>query len=270
MYLNKIISSIFLLILSLELGAQTTINFNQKNNTSANDKPVSSHKVLLIPFENKMYMSEIDHVINNHTNKLQKEIRWSFKDKIDEVLYRKFKTKYEVVSLVEDTLRNREELKMIYQGIGYRFDKIPDQKNYKPPQSDYKNEGKLKNGHIVATPNSTPRFMNAKIQDKSLLQRLNKKYKTDIFVFINQLDLKSSASKSDKFGAEKLRTATIHYTIFDLQEKEINSGVSECNFPRDENDPDKITTQYIEKAIEEIYQRVNKALNPVNSVITGK
>lgn len=215
-------------------------------------------------------MSEIDHVIYNETKKNQKEIRWSFQDKIDQVLYNKFKSKYEVKSLIEDTVKNSESLKMVFSGVGFRFDKVPDQKNYTAPKSDYKRDGKITNGQITANPDHSARFMNAKLQDKQLLQKLNKKFQTDVFIFINQLDIKSSSnSSSGSFGAEKLRNAVIHYTVFDVQGREINSGIAQCNFPKNQNDPDLITVNYIEKALQEIYVRVDKALNP-SSIVTGK
>jgi hypothetical protein len=174
-----------------------------------------------------------------------------------------------VVSLVEDTLKSNSYLKMIYSGIGYKYDKVPAQKDYQAPKSDYRQDGKVKNGQIISVVNKEPRFMNAKINDKLLLEKLNKKYQSDVFVFINQLDLKSAASDGDSFGSEKQRQAILHYTVFNLQGKELNSGIAECSFPKNQNDPDKISTSYLDKALNDIYSRVDKALNPV-STVTGK
>ena len=251
------------------IGAQTTISIDEPSPMRPSGKTVVKHKVLLVPFEYKMYMSEIDHLINAETRKSQREIRWSFQDKIDQVLYKQFKSKYEVKSLTEDTVSSRQDLNMIYRGVGYKFDRVPSQKNYKAPKSDYQREGKIQNGQISAETNHVPRFMNVKLQDKLLLQKLNKKYHTDVFVFINQLDIRSAPPTSAEFGAEKLRKAVVHYTVFDLQGKEINSGIAECQFPKSQNDPDKISVNYIVKALEDIYQRVDRVLNPVSSV-TGK
>jgi hypothetical protein len=121
----------FLLVFALIAGvfrAQTTIG-NDTSKTPLVKKPsTAKHKVLLIPFDNKMYMSEIDHVINAETKQNQNEIRWGFKDGIDEQLHKKLKSKYEVVSLMEDTAKNKKDLAMIYSGIGYKYDKVPSQK----------------------------------------------------------------------------------------------------------------------------------------------
>jgi hypothetical protein len=120
----------------------------------------------------------------------------------------------------------------------------------------------------MADVNNDSRFMNAKIQDKNMLATLNKKFKTDIFVFINELDLKGAPLTND-FNADKNRTAIIHYTVFNLLGKEINSGIVSVKFPKSANTPAKITSSYLAKALEEISARVDKAVNPP-ALVTGK
>lgn len=213
-------------------------------------------------------MSEIDHVINSETKQTQNQIRWDFKDGIDEALFKELKGKYDVVSLIEDTAKNKKEIAMVEAGVGYKFDKVPDQKNYKAPKSDYKQDAQVKNGQIVDEINNDRRFMNAKLKDKDLLLKLNKKFKTDVFVFINELDIKASEMSND-FNSDKSRTAVIHYTVFDLQGKEVNSGIVTTKFPKSQNNPSKISSAYLSKAMNEIAKRVQIALTP-QPAVTGK
>lgn len=249
--------------------SQSTLNIDStKNSFNTSATSFTKHKILIVPFNSKMYMSEIDHVINAETNQNQKQIRYAFQDAIDAQLYRTLKTKFEVVSLFEDTAKNKKEIALVISGVGYKYDKIPEQKKYKSPKSDYKQDGKTKNGQIVADVNNDSRFMNAKIQNKEMLATLNKKFKTDVFVFINELDLKGSMVTND-FNADKNRTAIIHYTVFNLLGKEINSGIVSTKFPKSINSPEKITTNYISKALQEISMRVDNALNPT-AVTTEK
>lgn len=252
--------------------AQTTIGHDTSQPgklTTAGSAKAGKHKILIVPFNNKMYMSEIDHVINSETKQDQKQIRWEFRDKMDEQLYKKLKSKYEVVSLLEDTSKNRKEIAMVASGVGYKFDKIPDQNNYRAPKSDYKQEGQIKKGQISDEVNNDERFMNCKIQDKGLLSALNTKYKANVFVFINELDLKAPPINATDFNADKNRTAIIHYTVFSLDGKEINSGTVSVKFPKNANDPAKITNSYLSKGLEEIANRVDKALHPP-AIVTGK
>ena len=52
------------------------------------------HKVMVIPFESKLYMSEIDHKINAETKLSQKEIKEAFRKGINAELARALKQKY--------------------------------------------------------------------------------------------------------------------------------------------------------------------------------
>jgi hypothetical protein len=260
---------LFALILSGVVFSQTTINDTEKKPKSLVTTSSTKHKVLLIPFTNKLYLSEIDHVINAETNQTQKEIRWEFKDGLDEALYKQFKSKFDVVSLIEDTVKNKKEIALAEAGIGYKYDKVPDQKNYKAPKSDYKQDVQIKNGQIIDEVNSEARFMNARLVDNTVLEKLNKKYKTDLFVIINELDIKGAAQTND-FNADKNRTAVIHYTVFTLEGKEINSGIATVKFPKNLNQPAKISSSYFTKVAAEISERVQKALQPQSNITGNK
>lgn len=238
------------------LHAQTTLGTEvEKNNSSA-------HKVLVVPFGDKMYMSQIDHVIATETKLKQGQIRYAFQDALDEELYKKMKSKFGVVSLFADTAKYKKELGMVFSGIRYNYDKIPSQTNYITPTSDYNREAQLKNGNIETEVNNEARFMNAKISNKQLLSSLNKKLGTDLFVFINELDLKAPTTDPADFGEVKMRLAVFHYTCFNLQGQEINSGVVNVNFPKNINDPKKIVSVYLTQGVDVIVKRLEKAVQP--------
>jgi hypothetical protein len=142
--------------------------------------------------------------------------------------------------------------------------KVPDQKNYKPPVKE-KQEQTIKNGQIIDETNTDARFMNAKINNPSLVPHLYKKYNSDIFIFINQLDIHSSATRgtSDMSTAsDGFRKLIVHYTIYTFDAKEINSGTAETQFPAAINDPKKIVNGYFSKLAQIITDRVNLALTP--------
>ena len=54
------------------------------------------HKVMVIPFEPKLYMSQIDHKINAETKLNQKEIKETFRKSVNAELAKALKQKYEV------------------------------------------------------------------------------------------------------------------------------------------------------------------------------
>lgn len=235
-------------------------------NTKSGEKaPLpGKHKMMLIPFEPRMYMSEIDHVINKETKLTGKQIKFAFRDGINEQLYKSLKSQHMVIDLMDDTTKTKKDLAEVYQYLVLEYMKIPDQKNYKPPVKE-KQEQAIKNGQIIDETNTDARFMNAKISNPALVPHLYKKYKSDVFIFINQLDIRSSANRGTSdlsTASDGFRKLIVHYTVYTFDAKEINSGTAEIQFPAAINDPKKIVSGYFSKLAEIITERINLALAP--------
>ncbi len=231
----------------------------RKDNTQ---REMVGEKIMLIPFENKMYMSEIDYYINKETKLNQKQIRYAFRDGLNEQLYHAFKKrKFEVIDLMSDTVKYQKDLKKIYGNISYDFVTVPDQDNYQPPKKEKKEKG-IQEGQVVAITETDNKFMNTKILTPVLIPYLYEKYKARYYVFINELDLKASAVNPTDFIPENARRKIIvHYTIFSVDAKEINSGVAEVEADIKDNDPNKIQKKYFYQIAEMIATRMMNQLN---------
>jgi hypothetical protein len=257
---KKIILSFvfFNLLATSAFAQQTTINQKNKSEREAN----ALHKALIIPFEPKLYLGEIDYNINAETKLSAKEIKYKFRDGLNEQLYKAFKNeKYNVVDLMDDTVKYKKDVEGIYQFLSYEFQKVPNQENYKAPKKE-KKENTIEKGQINVETNSDNRFMNAKLANPKLLTTLNGKFKTDVFVFINQLDIKASGSANlgELGSSNPNRKIIVHYTIFNLESKEINSGIAEEEFDPTLNNPKKIIDKHFSKIALTIVSRVNKGL----------
>jgi len=82
--------------------------------------------------------------------------------------------------------------------------------------------------------------MNTKISEPKLLNYLTTKYKTDYFVFINQLDIKNNMDSYDLVTDTYQREITVHYSILDKTGKNLSAGVATSTFSSKENEPKKI------------------------------
>ena len=247
-----------LLISSTLVGQNKTISSKNKNERDI----AAAHKVMIIPFEPRLYMGEIDMNINAETKLSAKEIKYKFRDGINEQLFKAFKNSgYLVLDLMEDTARYKKDLAGIYQYLSYDYQKIPDQTKYKTPEKE-KDEKKIEKGQLAVETNDQARFMNAKLGNAKLVPMLHAKFKTDIFVFVNQLDIKASGytTPGDLDRGNSNRLITVHYTVYSLDAKEINSGVAEQEFETDLNNPKKIIDKYFSKIAANIVMRVNKGL----------
>jgi hypothetical protein len=219
---------------------------------------------MIIPFEPKLYMSEIDQAINRETKLSAKEIKFKFRNGLNEEIYKAFKTsKYNVLDLMEDTAKYRKDIENIYQYLSYDYQKVPNQENYKAPEKE-KTEKKINKGQLVVETNSDARFMNAKITNAKLVPTLYNNYKTDLFVFINELELKAAGSGNyDAYSVENAkRQIIVHYTIFTYDGKEINSGIASEEFDSELNNPKKIIEKHFAAIAATIVARLDKQLLP--------
>jgi hypothetical protein len=251
-----------LICLSLFFSLDGLSQQQTRNTPSTEREAPATHKVLIIPFEPKLYMSEIDRFVNAETKLSAKEIRFKFRDGINEQIYKALRaSKFAALDLMADTIASRKDLMAIYQVLAYDYVKVPDQAKYKAPQRE-KTQKKLEKGQLQVETNSDMRFMDAHLTSPTILSTLQSKYKTDVFVFINQLDLKASGSKDPGELGEgnASRKIVLHYTIFDAKGNEINSGIIEEEFEPTNNVPKKIVDRHFSKVAIVLAQRLNKAL----------
>jgi len=236
----------------------------QDKTISSGNKPtgkeaVSKHKIMIIPFENRMYLSEIDFMINKETKLTAKQIKATMRDGLNEQFYKKLKPKMPVVDLLDDTTKTKKDLADIYQYLGYDYQKVPNQDNYKPPVKD-KQEKTINNGQLVVESNSDARFMNAKLKNATLVPYLGGKYKTDLYLFINELDIKALNGMPGDVTSTTTRKIVLHYTVYTLDAREINSGIAEVNLPVNVNNPTKIINTYFAQLADIVTARIEKAL----------
>ena len=248
----------FMLFASQIQAQDKTIGSGNKPTTK---EAVSKHKIMIIPFENRMYLSEIDFMINKETKLNAKQIKATMRDGLNEQFYKKLKPKMPVVDLLEDTTKTKKDLADIYQYLGYEYQKVPDQNNYKPPVKE-KEEKTIKNGQLVVESNSDARFMNAKVKNATLVPYLSGKYKTDLFLFINELDIKALNGSPADLSSTATRKIIVHYTVYTLDAREINSGIAEVNLPTNVNNPSKIINTYFSQLADIVTARIEKALQP--------
>jgi len=260
MQIKEVAFSFFIIFTAPQFWSQNpTLNKTGKDNTEAR----AAHKVLIIPFEPRLYMGEIDRQINLETNLSAKEIRFKFRDGLNDQIYKAFRSaKFGALDLMEDTLKYKKDLTDIYQYLSYDYLKVPDQKNYKPPVRE-KESKKVEKGQLNVETNSDARFMNARITNPKVMSALSTKYRSDLFIFINQLDIKASGSKDPLYlGPEsENRRITVHYTIINSQGKEINSGLVEEEFDPSLNNPKKIVDKHFSRIALTLVERVNKQLS---------
>lgn len=212
------------------------------------------HKVLVIPFNPEMYMSDADKEIIAETKirfaQLVDRFRAGLTITIRAAIPAVFESK--ILFADNDTLH---ELDKIYASTEYKSELLPQpatkpanksffkDKN-KPKQQD-DNAPKIVNGQLVVKENPQPKYINIVIKDKELLPYLTTRYGADLFIFINQFDIKNDLSDYTALGNDDYqREIRVHYTIFAQDGKQIYAGLEGNKFSSKINNAQAIINNY--------------------------
>jgi hypothetical protein len=238
----------------------------------------SPNKIMIVPFDSKMYVSSVDRSIAKRTGLSYSEIKENLRYGITDQLLLKTKGKIRAVSIMQsDTGYAHKELMYIYNSIGYKYKMILVEENEEPVvtkkdklkssfQKLIKKEdgtastnnteyerGRIQNGEIHTTYDYADRYMHTSIHNPNLLNTLAQNYNTDMYVFINELDIEESKSgNSNMISSDSYRKIKVHYTVFDQQGNDIKGGAAVTYMPSYVNDLNKIVNIYFGKIAEEI------------------
>ncbi len=265
------------IILSIIVICSFIISKAQETTTG---KPViattNKTNVLIIPFESKMYISDIDRdlVLKNSVN--FQEIKAKFRAALDREIFISLKQYYQPLSFYTiDQTKATKELSYIYNSIGYKYEVIPTKEvvKKKNPAEKLLNKFKKKkkepikagieNGEVVSQIDNREKYMKTVLTNAKLLPNLNKKYQASNYIFINELDIKKSANDVYAASEEQYkREIKVHYTIFNASGKAVSSGAIKSRFNAGQNDVNKI----IKVQFPLIAQRIVEKLVAQNSL----
>ncbi len=212
-----------------------------KNPTPVMTKGKISGKIMLVPFEPKLYMSTIDQNINKTSHWNFNQIRENFRRQLDAQLKLTLQTYGTVVSFYTDSAKMAKDLNYIYNSTSLSYDLIEKPSN--PIVSTTSKNTNIKNGQLAVEIGQDKKFMNTKIINTEVLSYLNKKYTSDHFVFINELDINTNPDSYNINTDTYLRDVTVHYSILDKTGKLINAGAAVSTFSSKINEPKKIVAQ---------------------------
>ncbi|MES2397813.1 MAG: hypothetical protein V4549_17505 [Bacteroidota bacterium] len=234
--------------------------FSQEGTRTTKTNPAdATRKIMIVPFDPKLYMSDVDMKINQQTKWKFPQIRENFRQQLNAQLKLKLQSISPVVSFYSDSAKMAKDLSYIYKSTDLSYDLIPNPTDVKTPLV-HKNG--IKNGQLAVEISTDKKFMNAKVGDEKLLSYLSTKYKTDYYVFINQLDIKNNMDTYDIGTDIFQREIAVHYSILDKTGKNIAAGIASSSFSSKENDPKKIVSQNFGPIAAYIAAKLNLAIKP--------
>jgi hypothetical protein len=234
------------------------ISFSQETTTGEAivNTPINKSKVLVVPFETKMYISDIDKDLAIKNEMSYQDIKAKFRAALDREIFISLREYYTPLSFYSiDPQEAKKELAYIYNSVGYKYEVVPEEevvvkksatkkllgKFKKKKKEDKYIEAGVQNGQIVSQVDNREKFMKTTLPNEKLIPSLNTRFQAGHYIFINELDIKRGANSVYQASEEQyLREIKVHYTIFDSSGNEISAGAIKTRFKDNQNDVNKI------------------------------
>lgn len=236
-----------LLLLSVFLLTQTQPVSAQSN--TATDS-TSYHRILLLPYNPKYYLSDADRDIAAQSNESPQVFRKKFNEESDRQVFIEISKTATCVSLFEDTTAQLIEDAMgMLSKTGFQYD-IPTIKEKVSVKKKVFKTDPNKDAHDSRTAgqyiNDEPelKYMRAVVTQPQLLTELANRYHFDLFVFITQMEFKTNYSTCMDI-ANKIykRELMLHFTVYDKDGKLIAGNFAKTFFPSNENSVNDIVSK---------------------------
>jgi len=217
---------------------------NQTASGGDRDSTAQYHpqKLLIIPYEPRMHLSDADLDISEYSESTPPQIRAMIRNGLAEKLNSALSVTYQTYSLLQDLRPEAmQEMQRIYAAIDYSFDTSYAILHPRPDSIQAKgkwNENKARKKELEKrTASGDVKYMNVKVLDPGLIASLNKRYGTDLVVFLTQVEIKTSAKDCMDFQSHIYqRDIKLHYAVFDKDGKQLTGDVVSIRFPSNSNE----------------------------------
>ena len=218
--------------------------------TKAQDNKVEKkdsieHRILLIPYDPRFYLSDADKDIAEETRKDPKTIRNYFHNRSEWFTWRELKRHYPTISLLQN-----DTVPAYIQSAGDLFSQTafdyatPVTRSPESLMNNVTSDKTLTDSRTATNYLNTDvhnRYMKADIQNKKVLADLSERFNTDIFVFLTQFEIKTNYKNcldiANKIYEREIRR---HFTIYDKTGKLINGNYAIAVIPSNVNQMDEI------------------------------
>lgn len=215
-------------------------------------------KVMIIPFEPDWYVCGVQPYLAAASGKTHNEIVDFFRRSVALELQNQFLYLYNTASLIHHSDTNKDIFKA-YDAIKYKFIIAPPEEVEEEsrldlaksflkakPRSDKYKRGSVEGGNIVSEKNTEQKIATVVVKNVETIKYLSEKYKTDLFVYITEMDIQNDISDQNAFiNNEYERYLRLHFSMVDKEGKVLKSGMVYIKFPNTVNDINVIRSEYL-------------------------
>lgn len=176
------------------------------------------------------------------TSKSQEEYQRYFRYSLDRKLSGELESVLPTISLLQDTTNDAvKDLYSYYKKANYNYSNpIGIKKDKKKAKKSSKEESTEEENQHTAQEydksNANQKFMNAQLADSVFLTNLCTKYKADLIVSVNQMEIVTNYNTCiDIANRIYQRDVIIHYTIMNAKGKVLIGNLAKSSFPSNSN-----------------------------------
>lgn len=220
-------------------------------------------KILIIPYNPMMHLSDADDDIAEYSEKNKEQIRAQFRSGLLQSVDVQLMTSYETYTFQTNVGRDEHlDLETIYGSLNYRMDTV--YAGNRASKDTTRLVQKLF-GNTKAKPTNQPvRYMNVKLSHPELLAMYSKKFGTDLFLFLNQFEVITHYDDCYDLALKTYRREIkVDYSVFDATGKQVYGDVAVVNFSTGMNDVNEIIAKNFPVISDYIYKHL-----PPKEIIT--
>ena len=243
-------------------------------------------KVMIIPFEENMYLCGVQTHLAQHSRKTHNEIVQFFRESTVLELQNQFLYRYNTVSLLHYNDTTKDFIKA-YDAISYKFEIAPIENEEesskktidkarnlfqkKTVKSSKFERGSTSDGQIVSLKNTDQKFAAIVVRKKENIAFLSKKYNADLFVYVTEFDIENDMSNPSAFvNGEYKRLLKLHFSMVNKEGEVIEKGLVSIPFPNNQNSIYKIRTLYLPLAAKKMMDKLPYTPKPMVDDKKGK
>ena len=231
----------------------------------SNGQDSASTKILLLPFNPDMYLSDIEQDIIQNTKMKPDEYRAYFRRSLDSKIQGELKSYRPTVSLMGDQeVDDTKELREFYAQAGYSYmepvgkgvGKAIDKK-----KGLFEKKTTEEKAPLYITTRGDDKFLNAAVTNSEFFKGLLSANGCNYAVSINQFEIKTNYSSCIDLSRKLYRRELIiHYSIWNANAKLISGNFLVVYFPSDVNKPQELVEKTYKSIAEALLQQVKEAI----------
>ena len=242
-------------------------------------------KVMIIPFEENMYLCAVQTYLAQDSRKTHNEIVQFFRESTVLELQNQFLYRYNTVSLLHYNDSSKDLFKA-YDAVVYKFEvapvlteeppKSPIDKakkifNKKEKKSSKFERGSTNDGQIVSLKNTDQKFASVVVKKKENITFLSQKYNADLFVYVTEFDIENDMSNPAAFvNGDYKRLLKLHFSMVNKKGIVIEKGLVSIPFPNNVNNIYKIRSNYLPLAAKKMMDKLPFTPTPMVNQKKGR